>query len=161
MSAICWAVMVAAGQGSRMGLNYNKAFVPLMGRPMLLRTLDALDRSGLYAGVAIVIGHDDRPRLESMLAAEGRSVLLVDGGDTRQMSVLNGLSALPDDCEFVAVHDAARPFVTQEVLESTLASAVEYGTGVACTPVTDTIKRVDAQGRLECCLLYTSDAADD
>lgn len=152
MSAICWAVMVAAGQGSRMGLNYNKAFVPLMGRPMLLRTLDALERSGLYAGVAIVIGHDDRPRLESMLAAEGRNVLLVDGGDTRQMSVLNGLSALPDDCEFVAVHDAARPFVTQEVLESTLASAVEYGTGVACTPVTDTIKRVDAQGGLECTL---------
>lgn len=149
MSAVCWAVMVAAGQGSRMGLNYNKAFVPLMGRPMLMRTLDALEQSGLYAGVEIVIGPGDRQRLRELLDAEGRGdVMLVDGGETRQASVLNGLSALPEDCEFVAVHDAARPFVTREVLERTLKSAMEFGSGVACTPINDTVKRVDAQGRL-------------
>ena len=76
------------------------------------------------------------------------SILLTQGGDTRQQSVLNGLYALPAECEYVAVHDAARPFVTRNILKKTLESAVEYGSGVACTRVTDTIKRVDDDGRV-------------
>lgn len=148
MKGVCWAVMVAAGQGSRMGLNYNKAFVPLMGREMLLRTLDALTQSGLYAGIAVVISPDERERVRELLCGRISEVMLVDGGGTRQQSVMNGLMALPPDCEYVAVHDAARPFVTDNILASTLESAVKYGSGVACTMVTDTIKQLDAAGHV-------------
>ena len=147
MSAICWAVMVAAGQGSRMGLSYNKALMPLMGKPMLKLTLETLIKSGLYAGVVVVVSAGDRERVSALIKGEER-VKLAEGGATRQQSVLSGLRALPEDCEYVAVHDAARPFVTPAILKATLDSAIEYGSGVACTAVTDTIKQVDAQGRV-------------
>ena len=148
MSANCWAVIVAAGQGSRMNLKYNKAFLPLVGKPMLLHTLEALMGSGLYDGVALVIRPDERERVRELLADAPGEALLVDGGATRQQSVLNGLRALPDTCRYVAVHDAARPLVTYDILKATLDSAIEFGSGVACTPVTDTIKRVDGDGHV-------------
>lgn len=147
MSAVCWAVMVAAGQGSRMGLSYNKALMPLMGRPMLMLTLDALRQSELYAGVVVVVSAGDRERVSALISGMS-DVRLAEGGATRQLSVLSGLKALPADCEYVAVHDAARPFVTRAILKSTLDSAIEHGSGVACTAVTDTIKRVDEQGHV-------------
>ena len=123
MSAICWAVMVAAGQGSRMGLSYNKALMPLMGKPMLKLTLETLIKSGLYAGVVVVVSAGDRERVSALIKGEER-VKLAEGGATRQQSVLSGLRALPEDCEYVAVHDAARPFVTPAILKATLDSAI-------------------------------------
>lgn len=146
MSATAYAIIAAAGMGSRMGLGYNKAYMPLGGKPVLLRTLNALMNSGLYAGAVIVIRPDERAQVMDMLADCKWRVILADGGNTRQESVRNGLRALPEDCEYVAVHDAARPFVTQNILEATLSAAIKYGSGVACTLVTDTIKQVDDKG---------------
>ena len=146
MSANCYAIIAAAGMGSRMGLGYNKAYMPLDGQPVLLRTLDTLMNSGLYAGAVIVIRPDERAQVEDMLSGCNWHVILADGGDTRQASVRNGLAALPEECRYVAVHDAARPFVTRHILKETLKSAIEYGSGVACTKVTDTIKQVDDNG---------------
>ena len=146
MSANCYAIIAAAGMGSRMGLGYNKAYMPLDGQPVLLRTLDTLMNSGLYAGAVIVIRPDERAQVEDMLSGCNWHVILADGGDTRQASVRNGLAALPEECGYVAVHDAARPFVTRHILKETLKSAIEYGSGVACTKVTDTIKQVDDNG---------------
>ncbi len=148
MSVNCWAVIPAAGMGSRMGLGYNKAYMPLDGEPVLRRTVTALMESDLYAGAVVVVREGEREQVEDMLKDLPFSILLTQGGDTRQQSVLNGLYALPTECEYVAVHDAARPFVTRNILKKTLESAIEYGSGVACTRVTDTIKRVDDDGRV-------------
>ena len=71
------------------------------------------------------------------------------GGKTRQESVYNGLKSVPETVELVAVHDAARPFVTEEIIRTTLESAREEGSGVISLPVTDTVKRVSADGTVE------------
>ena len=71
---------------------------------------------------------------------------VVFGGENRQQSVYNGLKSVPIDVDLVAVHDAARPFVTSEIIEATLRSAEEYGSGIISTPVTDTIKQVGSDG---------------
>lgn len=149
MNVNCWAVIPAAGMGSRMGLGYNKAYMPLDGEPVLRRTISVLMESKLYAGAVVVVRKSERDQVMDMFKGLPWRIEFAPGGDTRQQSVLNGLYALPAECEYVAVHDAARPFVTRNILEKTLESAIKYGSGVACTRVTDTIKRVDDDGSIQ------------
>lgn len=149
MNVNCWAVIPAAGMGSRMGLGYNKAYMPLDGEPVLRRTISVLMESKLYVGAVVVVRKSERDQVMDMLKGLPWRIEFAPGGDTRQQSVLNGLYALPAECEYVAVHDAARPFVTRNILEKTLESAIKYGSGVACTRVTDTIKRVDDDGSIQ------------
>ncbi len=143
-----WAVLVAGGKGARMGLLENKAFAPLAGVPMLVRSLRALLGSGVVDGVTLVCGAGERQRVEGMLAAHGLSgaACIAEGGADRQASVFHGLQAVPEQAEFVLVHDAARPLVTRAVIRATLEGAKAHGSGVAAVPVKDTIKRVDARG---------------
>lgn len=144
-----WAVIVAAGRGERSGLNRNKVFFEFEGRSVLSRCLDAFAASGLVDGVVLVLSENDREAYAALCAKEGINPLVkavVNGGATRQDSVYNGLRAVPEDAEVVAIHDAARPFVSREVIEATLESARRYGSGVICTPVIDTIKQIAPDG---------------
>lgn len=146
-----WAVIVAAGRGERAGLGQNKVFYRYGGRSVLSRCLDAFAASGLVDGIALVISPEDQTAYDTLIAAEGACPLVkavVYGGATRRDSVLNGLEALPPDAEVAAVHDAARPFVTREIIAATIASARVWGSGVIATPVVDTIKLVDPDGRV-------------
>lgn len=147
-----WCVLLAAGRGERSGLDENKVFFRWQGRSVLSRCIDALAAAGAYEGIALVLSEADLPRYEALVAAEGAHPLVkrvVTGGATRRESGLNGLRAVPEGVELVSVHDAARPFVTPEVVRATLDDAAKYGSGVISTPVTDTIKRVDpATGRV-------------
>jgi len=129
-----------------MGLAENKTFVPLLGVPMLALSLRALLDSGVLDGVTVVVGSGERLRAESLVAGMGPClpVSVIEGGADRQASVWNGLVNLPLDVELVAVHDAARPLVTRTVIQACLASAREFGSGVAAVPLKDTVKRVDA-----------------
>lgn len=135
-----WALVVAAGRGERMGAGRNKALLPLWGKSLLERSVGAFD--GLVDGALVVAGEAD---LEAVRALLG-SVPVVCGGDTRQRSVLRGLEALPEDADIVLVHDAARPFLPQEVIRRCIESARTYGSGVASVPVKDTIKRAGSDG---------------
>lgn len=144
-----WAVIVAAGRGERAGLGMNKVFYAFGGRSVLGRCLDAFAASGLVDGAALVISEADRAAWEALSRREGPFPLVkavVHGGATRRDSVMNGLLAVPENVEVVAVHDAARPFVSREVIAATLDSAREHGSGVICTPVTDTIKQLGPDG---------------
>lgn len=144
-----WAVVVAAGKGTRSGLEQNKVFFPWRGETVLGRSLDALESSGALDGIVLVISESDRDLYERMVRREGAHPLVKQiafGGETRRDSVYNGLRALPEDAEIVAVHDAARPFVTAEIVRATVESAREYGSGVIATPVTDTIKQIHPDG---------------
>ena len=144
-----WAVIVAAGRGERAGLGRNKVFYEFGGRSVLARCLDAFSASGLVDGAALVISEDDRDAWEALNRREGPFPLVKRvalGGATRRDSVLNGLLALPEDAEVAAVHDAARPFVSSEVIAATLESARRHGSGVICTPVSDTIKQLGPDG---------------
>lgn len=144
-----WAVVVAAGKGERSGLEQNKVFFSWRGETVLGRSLDALESSGVLDGIVLVISESDRDLYERMVRREGAHPLVKQiafGGETRRDSVYNGLRALPEDAEIVAVHDAARPFVTAEIVRATVESAREYGSGVIATPVTDTIKQIHPDG---------------
>ena len=144
-----WGVIVAAGRGERAGLGMNKVFYEIEGRSVLSRCLDAFEACGRFDGLALVLSEGDMPQYEALCEREATCPLVmrvVAGGACRRESVYNGLKALPEDAEIVAVHDAARPFVTAEIIAATLESAKAWGSGVISTPVTDTIKIVGEDG---------------
>ena len=143
-----WCVVLAAGKGMRSGLTENKVFFRWQGRSVLSRCLDALSASRAYDGAVLVLSEADLPRYREIVETEGENPLVrrvALGGKTRRESGYNGLQALPEDVEIVSVHDAARPFVTTEIIRATIDDARRYGSGVISTPVVDTIKRVDPQ----------------
>lgn len=141
--------MVAAGRGERMGTALPKVFLPLAGVPLLIRTLHALLRSPLLATVVIVVAPEQEALCLSLLdryAPFDRPIRTVHGGAERQDSVRLGLAVLDGDCEIVVIHDAARPLVTTQVIEQSIAVAAEHGGALVAVPVRDTIKRVAADG---------------
>ncbi len=147
----CWAVIVAAGRGERAGLGQNKVFYKVDGRSVLGRCLDAFQNCGRFDGAALVLSEADEAAWQTLSTQEGPFPLVkavARGGATRRDSVYSGLLALPEDAELVAIHDAARPFVSDAVIDATLESARRFGSGVISTAVVDTIKQVGADGRV-------------
>ena len=144
-----WAVMLAAGRGERFNLPYNKAFYEFEGRSVLSRSLDALCASGVFAGIALALGENDFDLYHKMITRDGECPLvktIVTGGNTRRDSARVGLSALPPSAEYVAIHDAARPFVSPSIIRACVASAREHGSGVPASALTDTVKEADDRG---------------
>jgi 2-C-methyl-D-erythritol 4-phosphate cytidylyltransferase len=145
-------VIAAAGSGERLGAGGPTAFVPLAGRPMLEWSLDAFLAAGVGAVVVacppdLVAGSSSR-YLDARVGSDGDSPTFVAGGTTRAESVSNALRLV--ETELVAIHDAARPLVTPELIEGvarTLLDDPEAAAAVAATPVTDTIKRVPGTNR--------------
>ena len=142
------AVIVAAGRGSRMGLDRNKVLYPLCGEPIVVRTARAFVDSGLFdGGVVVVTGDCDIAEMEQMFAQAGVAVRnVVLGGADRQASVYCGIQACDENADIIAIHDGARPLVTRAVIERTIESARQHGSGVAAVMLKDTIKRVDESG---------------
>ncbi|MEE1199889.1 MAG: 2-C-methyl-D-erythritol 4-phosphate cytidylyltransferase [Christensenellales bacterium] len=146
-----WCVVVAAGRGARAGLGKNKVYFSWKGRTVLGRCLKALSDTGALDGIVLVISPEDESDYRQLCQKEGLPKLVksvVHGGDCRRRSVRNGLMAVPEDAEIVAIHDAARPFVSAEVVRATIEAAREDGSGVISTPVTDTVKQIHADGSI-------------
>ena len=145
----CWAVVVAAGRGRRLGLSINKVLYSLGGRSVLRRSLDALAACALIEGAVLVLSPEDMQAYRELTAREGACPLVkkvVCGGDTRQESVYNGLMALPREATLAAIHDAARAFVPEKVVRLAVEDAARFGSGVAATPLIDTVKQVNQAG---------------
>jgi 2-C-methyl-D-erythritol 4-phosphate cytidylyltransferase len=141
------ALVLAAGRGERLGRGTPKAFVPLAGRPLLLHALAAMAAVPGIDSVVPVIARADQGRWESLgpeLAAIPKLAAPVFGGAERQDSVRAGLGALAAGVEWVAVHDAARPFVRPSAVARVLEAARAGGAAILAVPVSDTIKRVRA-----------------
>ena len=142
-----WAVLVAAGRGARLGGDRPKAFAKLADRPLLAESLERLDASAWIEAIVVVAPPEwEEP---SILVAEeiaaGKVVASVTGGETRTDSVRAGLAEVPDDAAVVLVHDAARPLVTDEVIERVLGPLGEgFDGAVPALPVPDTLKRAEA-----------------
>ena len=140
-----WALIVAAGKGTRAGLGINKVYMPLGDSTVLEASMRVFDESGLFDGITVVISQVDEPRFNAL--SRPKSVKqVVYGGENRQESVYNGLKSVDADVDIISVHDAARPFVTREIIASTVNGAEATGSGVISTPVTDTIKLVKSDG---------------
>lgn len=142
------AVIVAAGRGARMGLDRNKVLYPVLGEPVIVRTVRAFEETGLFdGGIVVVTGACDMDEMKAMFDAAGLSVrAVVEGGADRQESVSRGIAACDENADIIAIHDGARPLVTRAVIEATIDSAKAYGSGVAAVALKDTIKRVDESG---------------
>lgn len=142
------AVIVAAGRGSRMGLDRNKVLYDLCGEPIIVRTARAFAESGLFGGgIVVVTGACDIDEMKQMFERAGVAVrAVVQGGADRQESVYCGIAACDENADIIAIHDGARPLITREVIGRTIESAKQYGSGVAAVMLKDTIKRVDADG---------------
>ena len=133
-------IVAAAGMGSRLGRDEPKALLPLAGRPLISRTLDAV--ATVPFARAIVAVPPGRER-DFEAAVEGRA-RIVPGGQTRAASVRQAferLGALPAD--LVCIHDAARPLVTAAEVLSVLEAAERTGAAIAATPLVDTVKHVE------------------
>lgn len=143
------AVIAAAGRGVRMG-GVDKLLAPLAGRPLLADSLAAFQGCAAVQRVVLVMAEE---RLEDggRLVREGgfdKVSSVCAGGARRQDSVRAGLEAL-GPCEWVVVHDGARPLVTARLIEEGLAAARETGAAICAVPVSDTIKQVAASGEVE------------
>lgn len=140
-----WAVLVAAGRGERLGEDKPKAFARLGELPMLAEPLRRLDESAWIDGIVVVAPPEwEEPAI--LLAEEiGASKVssCVTGGATRADSVRAGVAEVPEDAAVILVHDAARPLVSDEVVERVIAALGEgFDGAVPALAVSDTVKRV-------------------
>lgn len=149
MSKTC-AIVPAAGSGIRMGGGKPKQFLELAGSPILAHTLDALSRASFISDIFLMVPATfmeaarvivSRWKADCAHGNEHPRVFIFPGGAERQDSVFNGLVQLPPDCEWVLIHDGARPFPSRELLFATWERAQTTGACIAALPATDTVKR--------------------
>jgi 2-C-methyl-D-erythritol 4-phosphate cytidylyltransferase len=143
-----WAIVVAGGEGRRLGADLPKAFVRLGGRPLLAHSIDLFEDHPAVDRMVLVVPADwEEPAtlLADELAA-GKVAAAVPGGATRALSVSAGLGEVADDAEAILVHDAARPFTPPELIDRLLAALETHDGAIPALPVTDTVKRVGEDG---------------
>ena len=146
------AIFPAAGQSRRMKsiLNSvtNKNFLEFEGLSILIRTLLTFSQSKEIDNLIVAAAGDEISTVKEILAGvEGlKPFQIVEGGSERQYSIANALKSLPDNCDVVLVHDAARPLITVETIEEVVNAARTYGGAIAAVPEKNTIKVIDDDG---------------
>jgi len=141
------AIIVAAGKGRRMGKDYNKQYIILGDKPIVAHTLEVFEQNSLIDEIILVVGKDEIALVKQDVIEKynfKKVVSIIEGGNQRQDSVYNGLSAINNECDIVLVHDGARPFVTDNIIEEGINVANDAGACIAAVPVKDTIKVVNA-----------------
>lgn len=138
------AIIAAGGHGARLGADQPKQFLALAGRPILARAVEAFLASGLVEEVIVAVP-------ASALGAplpylQVPRVRLVAGGDTRRASVAAAFSQVRPECDLVAIHDAARPLVSQALIRRTIEAGARTGAAIAALAIQDTVKREDGAG---------------
>ena len=133
------AIIVAAGSGQRMG-DVDKIFVPLGGKPLLAWSVDTCQRCDLVQQIVITLNNNNFELGQKLMKERAWSKATIClGGLRRQDSVKKGLRKLKD-CDWVIIHDGARPFLTLDLIQNGLMAARETGAAIAAVPVKDTIK---------------------
>lgn len=140
------AVIVGGGSGSRFG--GDKLTGLIAGKPLIAHTLSAFEASGGISSIVLVVpaGREEEFRAIARDAGITKLIGVVTGGGDRHESVLKGLKALPPEIDFVAIHDAARPLITPELITRSLEAAFREGASAVAAPVTDTLHRIDHSG---------------
>jgi len=152
------AVIPAAGTGRRMETAIPKQFLMLGDVPLLLHSLQVFERAASISQVILVVPKDERERTVSGIIERygiKKVVKIVAGGATRQESVYHGLKEMDPEVEVVVVHDAVRPFVTEDLIERSIEAAQKSGGAIVAVPMKETVKQVGADGHI----LHTVDRA--
>ena len=137
----CGAVIVAAGSASRMG-GIDKIMAELGGEPMIVRTVRTFQNCDAVGEIVVVTRGDLVQRVTDLCAGFSKVQAVVAGGADRPESVRNGIRVLSDKVKLVAVHDGARPLVTNGVIDRTVRAAHTYSASAPGIPVKDTVKMV-------------------
>lgn len=145
------AVIVCAGNSTRMGLNKSKQFIDLLGKPAVYYTLKAFETSITVNEIIIVCRDCDRNEFLSIKDKYNFTKIksIVNGGETRSISVKNGIMATDENSTTVAIHDGARCLVTKEEIEKVVLSAMSTDASVLGVAVKDTIKVVNPDNTIK------------
>ena len=140
----CGAVIVAAGSASRMR-GIDKVMADLGGEPMVLRTVRAFQNSDVIQQIVVVTREDLLAEMMALCKDFSKVIAVVKGGADRCESVQNGLEALSDKVRLAAIHDGARPLISQAVIDRTVRAAHTCGAAAPAVPVKDTVKQVEGE----------------
>lgn len=147
----CVAVVLAAGQGKRMGTSVQKQYIEIGGKPLIYYTLQAFQESEIIDAAALVVGTGQVAYAENEIVRKygfTKVCTVVEGGEERYDSVWRGLKAVSadQDAAYIFIHDGARPFVDDGILRRGYETVTRFGACVAGMPSKDTVKIVDEEG---------------
>lgn len=136
------AVILAAGSSTRMGGSSTKQFIELDGMPVVARTVRVFDASDLIDEIIVVAKADEIEKYDGFAEKYGikKPFKVIEGGSTRQESARNGVDAVDDRSKFIAIHDAARCLITEELIGKVCHSAYLHGGAILALPAIDTVK---------------------
>ena len=143
-------IIVAAGTGSRMKKDINKQFIKLDNKEIIAYTIDKFYINNEIDDIVVVIKKDEEDYFKENILEKYnfKNIKIAYGGEERQDSVYNGIQKLDKNCEVVLVHDGARPFVTEEIINNSIQEAKKHNAVVVGVKVKDTIKVVGEEGNI-------------
>lgn len=144
----CTAIVLAAGQGKRMGTTVQKQYLEIQEKPVLYYSLNAFQQSSIIDEIVLVVGEGQKEYCQQEFVDKFQFTKvsqIVYGGSERYFSVWNGLQVITDS-DYVYIHDGARPFVTEDIIERAFESVKSEDACVVGMPVKDTIKIADSNG---------------
>ena len=138
-------VIVAAGTGSRMKMGINKQFIKLEGKEIIAYTIEKFYNNSNIEDIVVVVKEDESEffKKEILDKYNFKNIKIAYGGKERQDSVYNGLKSLDKKCDIVLIHDGARPFVSDKIIDNCIEEVKEHKAIVVGVPVKDTIKVID------------------
>lgn len=138
------ALIAAAGKGKRMNTRISKPFIPIFGKPILAYTIEKFEKCKLIDKIYLTVNSEEKELCSRNVIIKynfSKVQELVDGGETRQDSVYNGLKALDKDTDIVVIHDGARPLIEETLIRDSIEKAKKYGAAIAAIPIKDTVKK--------------------
>lgn len=142
-------ILLAGGQGTRMGTSIPKQFLPLQGKPLALHSFDFFTDISLPIQEIVIVCE---PKYQSLFTHHSYKILFAEPGISRQMSVMHGFQALSTPVDFVMIHDSARPFLQEEDVKNLFEETVKIGAATLAYPTSTTIKQTNADNIVTCTL---------
>lgn len=144
-----YAIILAAGVGSRMGTDSTKQTMLLGGRSVIARTVGTFYECECIDGIVVVGRECELDFLENELLPYSKKIhKIISGGSTRCESARLGFGAIPPGVTHIAIHDGARPLVTEKIISDVVERAIECGAATDATPIYDTVKQIDENGAI-------------
>lgn len=149
------AIILAGGSGNRMGSDTTKQMMMLDGKPVIVHSLEAFQASDYIDEIIVVAKADELDIYPSLFLQYGitKATQVVEGGATRQESVLKGFEVVPDKADHIAIHDGARPLITPAQIKAVVLAAYDYKAAAAAAPAKDSVKVANISGMID----YTVD----
>ncbi|MDD5015513.1 MAG: 2-C-methyl-D-erythritol 4-phosphate cytidylyltransferase [Atribacterota bacterium] len=138
------ALIAAAGKGRRMNSRISKPFIPISGKPILAYTIDKFEKCKSINKIYLIVSPEEKEICHKDIILRysfSKVQELVNGGDTRQDSIYNGLKVLDKDTDIVVIHDGARPLVEEAIIQDSIEKAQKYGAAIVAIPIKDTVKK--------------------